>query len=198
MTASRWMLKLATGVLNTSSESVNGPNAHSRRRTSKPPFAGGVVFALTWIALAVTAAIARPDRFASGRVVSGCCGSQVSAGTLLDVVIASASAQSFAKPMTYFTSPGSPIPGELQERSSVTVRTTRFAFRFADVEATASTSPGHTSLCSSRFQAVYLPFHAAPRFVARSRMADAAFSQSTELRAAGEVIVPIQAAVPGS
>src|SRR6185503_8176274 len=88
-------------------------------------------------------------------------------------------------------------PGTPHINSISTARTTRLTDRSMDVALTASTSPGHTSPCVSMFHAVYFPFHAAARSVERSSNAEAAFSQSCELRGLGLTTVPIHTEVPG-
>ncbi len=130
-----------------------------------------------------------PARLASTvTAVSACCGSHTSFGTVVESFIERASAQSLANVMVYFVRSGDEEPASI-----VTARTTRFAFTPVDTASTASTSPGQMSCGVCRLNPVYLPDQAAARLVANASMANAAFSQSAELRADG----PDHAASPG-
>lgn len=64
--ARRGIVKFETGERRTRSGPGPGVNDQSRRRTSKPPPAGGVTPAAIWIALPVTEVTVSEFRLASG------------------------------------------------------------------------------------------------------------------------------------
>src|SRR5579875_1760697 len=143
------MVKLLTGLRSTRSESVPGPKDQSRRRTSKPPPAGGVMFVLIWMADELTEVTLMSRRLLNGSAVWGCCGSQASAGTVEEVLMASGSAQSLAKYSVYLFS-----CGDVFCISICTLRTTTLAAMPDEVAEMASRSPGQTSPWVSKFHPV--------------------------------------------
>src|ERR1700753_1707373 len=105
------MLKFRTGLRSTRPESIPGPNDQSVVRTSNPPQLGRSQPASTPIAAPLTLPIFNAERLDNTvTAITARPGSHASSGTLGDNCNPRSCAQSFAKPIVYFTISGTHPP----------------------------------------------------------------------------------------